>query len=100
MLIKTGNSDIIKNKDTIKSNGSSELNFIRLDDSKFQNKMEEAQENYRIVDSAAKLLERFAIGEKQVTVEYQELDSDNRKIWFQIMKLSDHGFFTNYFGKF
>ena len=45
--------------------------------------MEETQENYRIVDSSAKLLERFAIGEKQVTVEYQELDSDNRKIWFQ-----------------
>lgn len=33
---------------------------------------EDTIENYRIVDSSAKLLERFHTGEKQVTVEYQK----------------------------
>ena len=44
---------------------------------------EETQENYRIVDSSEKLLERFAIGDKQVTVEYQEKGQNGDMIWLQ-----------------
>ena len=40
-------------------------------------------ENYRIVDSSAKLLERFHTGEKQVTVEYREKDINGKPIWLQ-----------------
>ena len=44
---------------------------------------EDTIENYRIVDSSAKLLERFHTGEKQVTVEYREKDINGKPIWLQ-----------------
>lgn len=44
---------------------------------------EETLENYRIVDSSSKLLERFLNGEKQVTVEYQEQNHFGRYVWMQ-----------------
>ena len=44
---------------------------------------EETLENYRIVDSAQKLLERFASGTKQVTVEYRENRNDDTFVWLQ-----------------
>ena len=44
---------------------------------------EETLENYRIVDSSAKLLERFHNGMKQITVEYQETGMADRPIWLQ-----------------
>lgn len=43
----------------------------------------ETQETYRIVDSSDKLLERFAMGDKQVTVEYQEMGQNHEMIWLQ-----------------
>ena len=48
---------------------------------------EETLENFRIVDSSAKLLERFQNGEKQVTVEYQEMGLNGKLIWLQKMVL-------------
>ena len=44
---------------------------------------EETLENYRITDSAYKLLERFAGGDKQVTVEYQEKADSGELLWLQ-----------------
>ena len=44
---------------------------------------EDTLENYRIVDSTEKLLERYRTGAKQVTVEYQEKGADGRLIWLQ-----------------
>ena len=40
-------------------------------------------ENYRIVDSSEKLLERFQNGAKQVTVEYQENGANGELEWLQ-----------------
>ena len=44
---------------------------------------EETLENYRIVDSSSKLLERYLNGEKQVTVEYQERNHTGKYVWMQ-----------------
>lgn len=44
---------------------------------------EETMENYRIVDSSEKLLERFHTGAKQITVEYREKLADGSWIWLQ-----------------
>lgn len=44
---------------------------------------EDTQENYRIVDSSSKLLERFHSGAKQVTVEYQEQNQQGQIYWLQ-----------------
>ena len=44
---------------------------------------EETRENYRIVESSSKLLERFRMGEKQVTVEYKEKATDGSLVWLQ-----------------
>ena len=44
---------------------------------------EDTRENYRIVASSAKLLERFYTGEKQVTVEYRERGQNGKVIWLQ-----------------
>ena len=44
---------------------------------------EDTLETYKIVDTSKGLLERFAAGEKQVTVEYQEKNSDGQEIWIQ-----------------
>ena len=44
---------------------------------------EDTQENYRIVDSSAKLLERFRSGTKQVTVEYREQNENGEIFWLQ-----------------
>jgi len=43
----------------------------------------ETLENYRIVDTAAKLLERFHSGFKQVTVEYREQTTGHTPVWLQ-----------------
>ena len=43
----------------------------------------ETLENFRIVDTAAKLLERFHSGFKQVTVEYREQVSTGEPVWLQ-----------------
>lgn len=43
----------------------------------------ETLENYRIVDAASKLLERFRSGFKYVTVEYREQTSCGEPIWLQ-----------------
>ncbi len=43
----------------------------------------ETLENYRIVDTSAKLLRRFKDGDKQITVEYREEGRDGRQIWLQ-----------------
>lgn len=40
-------------------------------------------ENYRIVDSSSKLLQRFETGSRQVTVEYREKSDDNALVWLQ-----------------
>ncbi len=44
---------------------------------------EDTMENYRIVDSSEKLLERFQNGAKQVTVEYQENGANGKPEWLQ-----------------
>ena len=44
---------------------------------------EDTLENYRIVDSSEKLLERFRNGSKQVTVEYRELGAKGQPEWLQ-----------------
>ena len=44
---------------------------------------EDTRENYRIMESSAKLLERFRTGEKQVTVEYREKGQNGKLIWLQ-----------------
>ena len=44
---------------------------------------EDTQENYRIVGSASKLLERFHSGAKQVTVEFQEQNEKGEVLWLQ-----------------
>lgn len=44
---------------------------------------EETLENYCIVDSSEKLLNRFNIGDKQVTVEYQEKGQNEDMLWLQ-----------------
>lgn len=44
---------------------------------------EDTQENYRIVDSSSKLLERFRSGTKQVTVEYREQNENGEIFWLQ-----------------
>ena len=44
---------------------------------------EETKENFRIVDSREKLLERFATGAKQIIVEFREKGPDGRYIWLQ-----------------
>lgn len=44
---------------------------------------EETLENYRIIDSAEKLLERFNTGTKQVTVEYREEKTEGVFSWLQ-----------------
>ena len=43
----------------------------------------ETLENYRIVDTASKLLERFHSGFKHVTVEYREQTSCGEPVWLQ-----------------
>ena len=43
----------------------------------------ETLESYRIIDTASKLLKRFAAGEKQITVEYQEKNIDGTVRWVQ-----------------
>ena len=48
---------------------------------------EETMENYRIVDSSEKLLERFRTGSKQITVEYREKSADGSWVWLQKMVL-------------
>lgn len=45
--------------------------------------MEKTLENYRIVDSSSKLLERYLNGDKQVTVEYQEQNNLGQYVWLQ-----------------
>ena len=44
---------------------------------------EDTLENYRIMDSSEKLLERFENGEKQITVEYCERGVERRLYWLQ-----------------
>lgn len=44
---------------------------------------EDTMENYRIVDSSSKLLQRFETGSRQVTVEYREKSDDNALVWLQ-----------------
>ncbi len=44
---------------------------------------DDTQENYRIVDSSSKLLERFHSGAKQITVEYQERNEQGEIYWLQ-----------------
>ena len=44
---------------------------------------EDTMENYRIVDSSSKLLQRFETGSRQVTVEYREKRDDNALVWLQ-----------------
>lgn len=44
---------------------------------------EDTLENYRIVDSSEKLLERFHNGFNQITVEYQEQGMEQQPIWLQ-----------------
>ena len=44
---------------------------------------EDTLENYRIMDSSEKLLERFENGEKQITVEYCERAVERRLYWLQ-----------------
>lgn len=44
---------------------------------------EETMENYRIVDSSEKLLERFQTGAKQITVEYREKAANGELMWLQ-----------------
>ena len=44
---------------------------------------EDTMENYRIVDSSSKLLQRFETGSRQVTVEYREKSDDNDLVWIQ-----------------
>lgn len=44
---------------------------------------EDTMENYRIVDSSSKLLQRFETGSRQVTVEYREKSEDNALVWLQ-----------------
>ena len=41
------------------------------------------RENYRIVESSEKMLNRFRTGEKQITVEYQEMGQNDKIIWLQ-----------------
>ncbi len=43
----------------------------------------DTRENFRIMDSSAKMLERYRNGEKQVTIEYQETTADGGRIWLQ-----------------
>lgn len=43
----------------------------------------DTRENFRIMDSSAKMLERYRNGERQVTVEYQETTADGGHIWLQ-----------------
>ena len=43
----------------------------------------ETLESYRIIDTVSKLLKRFAAGEKQITVEYQEKNIDGTICWVQ-----------------
>ena len=47
-------------------------------------------ENYRLVDTSAKLLARFASGSRQVTTEYREIGSDGEPIWLQKIVLMSH----------
>ena len=44
---------------------------------------DETLENYRIVDSAEKLLERFETGAKQIIVEFREKCEDGSFVWLQ-----------------
>ena len=44
---------------------------------------EETLENYRIVDSSEKLLERFRSGSKQITVEFREKNAEGKWAWLQ-----------------
>lgn len=44
---------------------------------------EETLENYRIVDSTDKLLERFRTGAKQIIVEFREKTADGKFVWLQ-----------------
>ncbi len=44
---------------------------------------EDTLENYRIVDSSRKLLERFQSGSKQITVEYMERNASGTLTWLQ-----------------
>ncbi len=43
----------------------------------------DTRENFRIMDSSAKMLERYRNGERQVTIEYQETTADGGHIWLQ-----------------
>ena len=44
---------------------------------------EDTLENYRLIDSSWKLLERFASGSKQITVEYMERNASGTPTWLQ-----------------
>lgn len=44
---------------------------------------DETLENYRIVDSAEKLLERFETGAKQIIVEFRKKSADGSFVWLQ-----------------
>lgn len=44
---------------------------------------EDTLETYRIVDSSQKLLERFQMGSKQITVEYMEINASGTPTWLQ-----------------
>ena len=43
----------------------------------------DTRENFRIMDSSAKMLERYHKGVKQMSVEYQETTADGGRIWLQ-----------------
>ena len=44
---------------------------------------EDTMENYRIVDSSSKLLQRFEKGARQITVEYREKAKGGELVWIQ-----------------
>lgn len=44
---------------------------------------EDTLESYRLIDTSEKLLQRFAAGANQVTIEYQERTRDGGVIWLQ-----------------
>lgn len=47
------------------------------------NVTQDTQENYHLADDPARLLERFAMGEKQVAVEYRARGKDGGILWVQ-----------------
>ena len=53
----------------------------------------ETLESFRLLDSCEKLLDRFASGSSQATVEYQEIGIDGSFIWIQKTILMSQGIF-------